>query len=283
MVALARFDADRNGAAEAAPCSTPGAGPALPYDERVHAAQRSLGDADLASVGATLSEPARAKVLLALADGRSLPASVLAREAGVAASTASYHLTRLVDAGLIRVATRGRYRYYTLAGPHVGALIEAVAQVAPAQRITSLRQGTNAHAVRFARRCYDHLAGRLGVAVADALRERGVLDGGDGSVDLDRMTGSRPAGGVLDPIAYTVSERGVETLAALGITACRGDVVRCCVDWTEQRHHIAGPLGRALLHRFHQLDWIVPRANSRAVQITPTGRAQLAQLGVTLP
>jgi DNA-binding transcriptional ArsR family regulator len=248
----------------------------------VHAAQTPLGDADLASVGAVLSDPARAKVLLALADGRSLPAGVLAREAGVAASTASYHLTRLLDAELISVRTRGRYRYFSLAGEHVGALIEAIGQVAPAQPITSLRQGTSAHAIRYARHCYDHLAGRLGVAVTDALRERGVLDG-SGSIDLDRMTGSRPAGGVLDPVGYTVSECGVETLAALGIAARRGDVVRCCVDWTEQRHHIAGPLGRALLDRFRELDWIAPDANSRAVQVTRTGRSHLTQLGVTLP
>jgi DNA-binding transcriptional ArsR family regulator len=241
-----------------------------------------LGDADLAAVGAVLSDPARAKVLLALADGRSLPASVLAREAGVAASTASYHLSRLVDAGLISARTRGRYRYFSLASQHVGALIEAIAQVAPAQPITSLRQGTRAHAIRYARHCYDHLAGRLGVAVTDAMRERGVLDG-SGSIDLDRMTGSRPAGGVLDPVGYTVTESGVETLAALGIAACHGDVVRCCVDWTEQRHHIAGPLGRALLDRFHQLDWIAPNANSRAIQVTPTGRTHLTQFGVTLP
>ena len=133
------------------------------------------GDTDLAAVGALLAEPARARVLLALADGRSLAAGVLATEAGVAPSTASHHLARLVDAGLISVVTRGRHRYFTLAGPHVGELIEAVARVAPAQPITSLRQGTRAHAVRHARRCYDHLAGRLGVAVADALQEQGAL------------------------------------------------------------------------------------------------------------
>ncbi|MGH3267304.1 MAG: ArsR/SmtB family transcription factor, partial [Trebonia sp.] len=140
------------------------------------AQQAQRGDADLAAVGAVLAEPARAKVLLALADGRSLPASVLAADAGVAASTASHHLARLVEAGLITATTHGRYRYFALAGPQVGALIEAVAQVAPTQPITSLRQGTRAHAVRMARRCYDHLGGRLGVAVTDALRYQGALD-----------------------------------------------------------------------------------------------------------
>src|SRR5438046_10723246 len=96
------------------------------------------GDADLASVGALLAEPARAKVLLALGDGRSLPASMLAAEAGVAPSTASHHLARLVEGGLITAATRGRHRYFTLAGPQVAELLEAVASVAPAQPVRSL-------------------------------------------------------------------------------------------------------------------------------------------------
>ena len=255
----------------------------MTYPDLVNAAQPSLGDADLAAVGAVLAEPARAKILLALADGRSLSASVLAGEAGVGAPTASHHLARLAAGGLITVTIRGRYRYYTLAGPHVGALIEAVARVAPAKPVTSLRQGTRAHAVRYARHCYDHLAGRLGVAVTDALRERGVLTGNDGSIDLDRMNGVRPAGGVLDPAGYTVSGHGAAILTDLGVPTHPGEVVRCCVDWSEQRHHVAGPLGRALLDRFLQLGWITRKPNSRAIQVTPDGRSQLTQLGVSLP
>src|SRR5689334_20898706 len=164
-----------------------------------------VADADLAAVGAVLAEPARAKVLLALGDGRALAASVLAAEAGVAPSTASHHLARLVDTGFLVAESRGRHRYYRLAGPEVGALIEAVARVAPPQPVRSLRQGTRAHAIRYARSCYDHLAGRLGVAVADALAD-----------DQPRK---------LESI-------GVPPLAA-----------RPCRDWTEQRDHIAGPLG----------------------------------------
>jgi DNA-binding transcriptional ArsR family regulator len=241
------------------------------------------GDADLAAVGSVLADPARAKVLLALADGRSLPASVLAREAGVAASTASHHLGRLVDAGLLAVTTRGKYRYFTLAGPQVGALIEAVGRVAPTQPITSLRQGTRAHAVRYARCCYDHLAGRLGVAVTDAMRGRDLITGSDGSVSLDRIPGPRPAGLVVDAVGYTVTDQGVTTLAALGISTHRCQVVRCCVDWTEQRHHIAGPLGRAMLDRFLELGWLTRMTNSRAVHITADGRTRLIHFGVAVP
>jgi DNA-binding transcriptional ArsR family regulator len=224
------------------------------------------GDTNLAALGALLAEPARAKVLLALTDGRSLAAGVLASEAGVAPSTASHHLARLVDAGLIAAVSRGRHRYFALAGPQVAELIEAVARVAPPQPITSLRQGTRAHAVRYARRCYDHLAGRLGVAVADALAKQGLVNTDDGSA------------------GYTVTSLGAGTLADLGVEAYPGEVARCCLDWTEQRNHIAGALGRALMTRMLDLGWISRDARTRAVRLTETGEANLpARLGVRLP
>ena len=215
-----------------------------------------IGDADLASVGALLAEPARAKVLLALGDGRELAASVLAAEAGVAASTASHHLARLVDAGLVTVETRGRYRYFSLAGPQVGELIEAVASVAPAQEVRSLRQGTRAHGVRYARSCYDHLAGRLGVAVAD----------------------------VLCGASFAITPEGVARLASIGIDTSPGDTARPCRDWTEQRDHIAGPLGQALLNRLLELGWLTRDSRTRAVRVTGTGAAAFpSDLGVELP
>ena len=227
--------------------------------------QRLPGDTNLAAVGALLAEPARAKVLLALTDGRSLAASVLASEAGVAPSTASHHLARLVDAGLITVVNRGRHRYFALAGPQVAELIEAVARVAPPEPITSLRQGTRAHAVRYARRCYDHLAGRLGVAITDAFQEHGVLLASDGA-------------------GFTVTDEGAGALKELGIDASPGDVSRGCLDWTEQRNHLAGTLGRALLTHLFELGWISRDARTRAVRVTEAGRANLpARLGVQLP
>src|SRR4051812_17871883 len=138
------------------------------------------GDTDLAALGAVLAERARTRMLLALGDGRALAASVLAAEAGVARSTASAHLGRLVDAGLLAVTVQGRHRYYRLAGAEVAELIEALARVAPPAPVRSLREGTRAHALRAARSCYDHLAGRLGVAVMRALIDDGAIAGGDG-------------------------------------------------------------------------------------------------------
>jgi DNA-binding transcriptional ArsR family regulator len=216
-------------------------------------------DADLASVGALLAEPARAKVLMALGDGRSLPASMLASEAGVAASTASHHLSRLVEGGLLTVVTRGRHRYFTLAGPQVAELLEAVARVAPARPVTSLREGTRAHALRYARRCYDHLAGRLGVAVADALL-------------------------VVRDESFEVTESGAAKLASVGVGAHVGDTAPACVDWTEQRPHVAGALGQTLLRRLLELEWLQRDPHTRAVRLTDAGRARLAaELGVIIP
>jgi DNA-binding transcriptional ArsR family regulator len=127
------------------------------------------GDADLSVVGAVLADRSRCEILLALADGRALPAGVLAGEAGVSAGTASSHLNKLCAAGMLEVFRTGRYRYYRLAGDEVGQLIETVARLAPAQPIRSLREGTRAHAIRLARCCYNHIAGRLGVAITAAL------------------------------------------------------------------------------------------------------------------
>ncbi len=239
-------------------------------------AVRAAGDADLSVIGRVLGEPARARILLALVDGRALPASMLAMEAGVAASTASGHLSRLLDARLVTVTGHGRYRYYALAGPEVGELVEAMARLAPARPITSLREGTRAHAIRVARRCYDHLAGRLGVALTASFLDQGLLSGHDGSVDLDRMTGDRPAGGVLDPIAYTLTDAGADTLRSLGGDPPTNRAVRCCVDWTEQRHHMAGAVGRIILCQLQERGWLRPATHNRALALTDTGRQGLS-------
>src|ERR687888_2089825 len=134
------------------------------------------GDVNIAAVAAVLADPGRCRIRAALGDGRALPASLLASEAGVAASTASEHLSRLVDAGLLTVERHGRHRYYRLAGPHVADLLEALARVAQPAPVRSLREGTQAQALRYARTCYDHLAGRVGVAVMDSLLRNGHLE-----------------------------------------------------------------------------------------------------------
>jgi DNA-binding transcriptional ArsR family regulator len=234
------------------------------------------GDTDLAAVGAVLSDPARCRVLLALGDGRSLCASVLAEEAGVTASTASAHLAKLVDAGLLTVTRRGRFRYFTLAGPQVAELIETVAKLAPAQPVRSLRQGTRAHAVRRARACYDHLAGRLGVSLAEAMLASGML-AGDNSVDFDSTSDSRPVGSVRDGDGLTLTAPGRDALIELGVAVPKSDHVRCCIDWTEQRHHVSGAHGRAMLSRFIDLGWLRRATAGRAVYVTDSGATGLVR------
>ena len=235
------------------------------------------GDTDIAATAAVLADASRARILLALGDGRALAASVLAAEAGVAASTASAHLAKLVDAGLLTVERHGRHRYYRLAGPEVADLLEALARVAPASPIRSLRQGTRAEAVRFARTCYDHLAGRVGTEVMAALLSRGVLAGGDGTFDpaRDRLS-SRGRG-----VEYELTEEGRPVLARLGVDVeslerSSRPLLRYCIDWSEQRHHLAGGLGAALTARLFDLGWLGRIDRSRAVLVTGPGRVGLA-------
>jgi DNA-binding transcriptional ArsR family regulator len=235
------------------------------------------GDVDLGAVGALLGDRARCRVLLALDDGRALPASRLASEAGVTPATISSHLGKLVAAGLLSVERHGRHRYYRLAGPAVGELVEILTQLAPAPPVRSLREGTRAQAIRDARTCYDHLAGRLGVAVMDSLLDRGHLDRSGRRPDpqqeqTDRLTGY---GTEADYHLTTVGRRFLAE--QLGVAMSARPVIRYCVDWSEQRHHIGGAAGRALLRRFLDLDWLRPSTVDRAVEVTEQGRAGFAE------
>lgn len=229
------------------------------------------GDADIAKVGALVADRARARILLALGDGRALPATVLAAEAGVSASTASAHLAKLVAGGLLDVRRDGRHKYFSVAGRDVADLIEALARVAPASSVRSLRQGTSSQAIRFARTCYDHLAGVLGTSLMDAMLMRGLLSHADPALD------------------YHVTDRGVAELTEFGIDLAplrtgRRPLIRGCVDWSERRHHLAGGLGAAIARRMFELGWLERARAGRAVLITDDGRRGLeTAFGVSLP
>jgi DNA-binding transcriptional ArsR family regulator len=242
------------------------------------------GDVDLAAVGALLADPGRCRILLALGDGRALPASQLAAEAGVTAATASSHLHKLAAAGLLAVEPHGRFRYYRLAGPDVGRLIEAVGSFAPAVPVRSLRSSMRAAALRDARTCYDHLAGRLGVALMSTFLRRGYISGGDGTLSVDGTGGDRLSAPGHD-VDYALTPSGFRFLDEFGaVLPPRRRALGYCVDWTEQRHHLAGGAGRALLDRLLALDWIRRGATSRAIVVTEAGRRQFPeQLDVPLP
>ena len=246
------------------------------------------GDTDLAAVGALIGDPGRARVLRALTDGRELPASVLAAEAGVAPSTASVHLRKLVDGGLVVAQRHGRHRYFRLAGRDVARALEALARIAPQAPVRSLREGTRAQAVRAARTCYDHLAGQLGVALMTAFVDRGVLTGGDGRHERGRARADRPSAIGRD-LDYRLTGGGAQRLRDLGVdvdSALAGPraQIRYCVDWSEQAHHLSGALGAALATRMFELEWVSRLPRTRAVRLTDAGRDGLGeQFGVALP
>ena len=235
-------------------------------------AEPVYGDSDIAAIGSLVADRARCRILLALGDGRALPASRLASEAGVSPATASSHLRKLTGAALLTMERHGRHRYYRLAGPEVGRLIEALEQVAPATPVRSLKQDTKARALREARTCYDHLAGRLGVSLMGVMLDRGYLTGGDGQYDVDRTPGDHRAG-YGHEVDYTLTPAGQEFLAEFGVhIPPKRRLIRYCVDWSEQRHHLSGALGRGLLDRLIELGWVQRSGGSRAVKVTGSGR-----------
>ena len=229
-------------------------------------ARRAFAEPDLASGAAAFADPRRVRVLVALADGRALPAGRLAQEAGVAASTISNHLSILLDHGLVSVEQQGRHRYYRLGSPHVEGVLEALALVSPPTPITSLREHTRAHALRAGRTCYRHLAGQLGVQLFGQLIDNGWVVGGDGGHHPGRTADRFTAPGTSE--CYRLTKRGAAALAAWGVDPALLSTTRALrydVDWTEQAHHLAGPLGAAITRRLFELGVIERGAIPRSV------------------
>ena len=223
------------------------------------------GNANLAAVAALIAEPARAAILDALLAGEAVRAGELARRAGIAPSTASEHLARLLDGRLVSCEAHGRERRYALASPEVADALEALARIAPPEQIRSLRAADTSSALRYARTCYDHLAGQLGVGLTDALLARNLLLVADGS--------------------YTLTPLGETTLAELGVDidrarTARRSFARACLDWSEQRPHLAGALGAALTDTLLTQRWLLRRPHDRALSVTPKGQAALYEFGV---
>lgn len=222
---------------------------------------------DVAARAALLGDTTRAAFCLALLDGRAWTAGELARTAGVSASTASEHLDRLVRGGLLAEERQGRHRYVRLAGPDAALLVELLAAGTPTCAPPNSYAAVRASAgLADARTCYDHLAGRLGVDLLDALDHRDYVSRADG-------------------IALTAL--GADWLEALGIDVggirrSSRPVVRLCLDWTERRSHLAGGVGAAIAGAFLERDWI-RRADGRAIRVTDAGRTALQrQLGLSI-
>ena len=216
----------------------------------------------LAEVAALVGNPARANMLTALLDGRALTATELAYAGGVAPQTASGHLARLTEGRLLTLAKQGRHVYYRLASPLIGRMLESIMAVAADGPPRYQPRWRGGDALRNARTCYDHLAGRLGVGLADALVAR------------DHVTLSEDGG--------VVTRRGEEFFRSFGIelhgsNETRRAFCRPCLDWSERRTHLAGALGAALASRSFALGWITRIRDTRAVLVTADGRRGFSQ------
>ncbi|MFF7973009.1 helix-turn-helix domain-containing protein [Streptomyces sp. NPDC007905] len=223
--------------------------------------------AGLAAFASLAADETRAACLLALLDGRAWTAGELARHAGVAASTLSEHLGKLVAGGLLAQERQGRHRYVRLAGARVAQLVEDLAAQVPPAAVRrpprGLRESSAGSAMARGRTCYDHLAGRLGIAVTDALTARGLLQQDTG---------------------FALTEAGLEWFGRAGIPldrAGRRPLARACLDWTERRPHLAGVAGAALCRHALEAGWCVRIGSERAVRVTPSGERELdALLGI---
>jgi DNA-binding transcriptional ArsR family regulator len=217
-------------------------------------------DADLASVAALMADQNRAQMLLTLLGGVPQSGSALAEAAGISRSLASAHLKKLVAGGLVAARANGRQQLYSIASEPVADALEILILLAPASKVSSLRDAARAKSLRWARMCYDHLAGAVGVSVTEALLGRDLLREQDGG--------------------YALGPRATAEFARFGIELDQLDqrtrpLVRPCRDWSERRFHLAGSLGAALTRTLLEQGWIATREASRIVTVTEAGQAGL--------
>lgn len=215
----------------------------------------------VAEIASLFADPARVAMLTDLLDGSSRPAGELARGAAVSAQAASAHLGKLMQAGLVTLSQQGRHRYFRLASPEVGVVLEALGAAArPAPREVAAKPADETQALRFARTCYDHLAGILGVRVATALEKNKMIEPHEQSFSVT-LRGEE-----------WFKERGLEVAV---IRSERRQFARRCLDWTERHHHIGGAIGAMLLGHFFRSGWLVRRTGTRALRVTAAGEREM--------
>jgi DNA-binding transcriptional ArsR family regulator len=218
-------------------------------------------DAAVSAIAAAIGEPARARMLYCLVDGRARTSTELAVVADVSPSTASVHLQRLKARRLVKVLAQGRHRYYSLEGTNVAAALEALSVLAGGARRTYVPRAPSR--LRAARVCYDHIAGTLGVSLHDRFMAAGWL------ASVAKADNS-----------YALTPEGGKAFAALGIDveaarALRRRFAYACVDWSERRPHVGGAIGAALLNVALKRNWVVRDLDSRALTITRIGRREM--------
>lgn len=214
---------------------------------------------DFAATANLIAEPTRAVMLLKLLNGKALPAGELAAAVNVSAQTASEHLTKLLHADFLKVETQGRHRYYSLAGTEVADVLEAMLVLLPAVREVR-KPGSNpvVGTLPYARTCYSHLAGWLGVQITDRLQSE---------VFIRAKPDKR----------FVITEGGRSWFTSLGVNLSN-DCGRQCLDWTERRPHLAGPLGVAFYRRLLELGWLTHIKGDRKIRVTLRGKRELWNL-----
>ncbi|MCK8780612.1 winged helix-turn-helix domain-containing protein [Rhizobium sp. NTR19] len=218
---------------------------------------------DIARIGTLIGDPARANMLTALMGGQALTATELAQAASVSLQTASSHLSKLQDGGLITQRKQGRHRYFALADSAAGSLLESIMGFAASRGHLRQRPGPKDPALRKARVCYDHLAGDYGVRILDSFIAREVIE--------------------TDGENLAVTSSGRQAISELGIdleklAPSRRPLCKSCLDWSERRSHLAGTLGKALFQHFLDNGWARRSSESRAVLFTPEGERRFLSL-----
>jgi DNA-binding transcriptional ArsR family regulator len=219
--------------------------------------------AGFSRVAAALADPARESMLIALAGGRALPASELARAAGISPSSATAHLQKLLSVGLVAVWAQGRFRYYRLADEEVAGIIERLANFVDREQRAPAHKCRKPPDMCFARHCYDHLAGWLGVTLAESMTARGYIEVADQDVSL--------------------TSSGARWLVSEGISVEKQNSprsVRLCLDWTERRWHLAGRIPAAILSHLLVANCLTRTKINRSLRLTPRGDRWFARMGI---
>jgi len=213
---------------------------------------------NMAEIGSLLGETSRATMLASMMDGRFHTASELAYMAAIKPQTASFHLSKLVEGQLVRVEKQGRHRYFQLAGEEIAQLLESFLAISPPPEVRSLKQSSQMKLLQDARTCYDHLAGKLGVQLAESLLNAGFLK--------------------LVEKQFLITEEGAQFFTDFGLDLDdlkrkRRSFSHACLDWSERRYHLAGALGEGMLTHFLSLGWVTRVPSIRAIKVTEKGRA----------
>jgi DNA-binding transcriptional ArsR family regulator len=215
------------------------------------------------TVALLIGEPARAAMLWKILDGGMHTASELAIAADLSPQNASMHLAKLVDAGLLSVVRQGRLKYYQFRSPDVAYVLEAIANLMPKENLMPPDDVSNATRIKYCRTCYDHLAGKVGVAITDKLLSMKILE--------------------VDDQDFAISKKGVTWFGDLDISIPelqekKRAMARVCLDWSERRPHVSGSVGAAMANKFFEMKWLQRNRNSRIVSITPLGQKKIYEL-----